>query len=152
MICILIRPHLNLPPLQALLKNAAQATLRLHRAERNDLTIVISDDEEVQTLNRDFRGVDAPTDVLAFPADERDPRRGRRYLGDIILSWPRLAQQAAEYGHSPSDEAQLLVVHAVLHLLGYDHDNAEAKARMWEAQDAVLDQIGLGQQKTTLRP
>ncbi len=144
-----IRSSLNVPPNAALLRKAARLTLHTHSAASAELTIVLTDDEEIRTLNRDFRGLDAPTDVLAFPADETDPQTGERYLGDIVISWERARQQAAEHGHSPEAEVQLLVVHGVLHLLGFDHEAPEERARMWTAQNAILDRLGIGHLKTT---
>ncbi len=143
MIHLEIHPFLGAPPSADLLKTAARTTLRTHSVSRSDLTIVLTNDEEIRALNRDFRGVDAPTDVLAFPADVTDPQTGRRYLGDIVISWPRAREQAATHSHSPEAEVQLLVVHGVLHLLGFDHDTPEAEARMWVLQEEVLARLGL---------
>ncbi|MCS7010925.1 MAG: rRNA maturation RNase YbeY, partial [Anaerolineales bacterium] len=108
-----------------------------------DLTVVLTDDREIRTLNRDFLGIDAPTDVLSFPADETDPETGRRYLGDVVISLQRAQQQATEGGHSLEDEVQLLVVHGVLHLLGYDHAEEEEKAHMWKLQTEILNILGV---------
>ncbi|CAG1012559.1 partial Endoribonuclease YbeY, partial [Anaerolineales bacterium] len=80
----------------ALLERAAQMTLEHVHAERSrsaDLTIVLTDDAQLHELNRDYLGVDAPTDVLSFPADEEDPETGIRYLGDILISIPRAKKQ-----------------------------------------------------------
>lgn len=109
-----------------------------------DITIVLTDDAQLHELNRDYLGVDAPTDVLSFPASESDPETGAAYLGDILISIPRAAQQAQAAGHPVEAEVQLLVVHAVLHLLGYDHAEAGEKARMWAEQAKVLERLGLG--------
>lgn len=130
-------------PDPALLERAAQATLDLQAALDADLTLVLTEDEQVRELNRLYRGVDAPTDVLAFPAGEPDPETGRLYLGDVILSMQRAAAQAAAGGHSLEAELQLLVVHGVLHLLGHDHAGGEDKARMWAAQSEVLERLGI---------
>jgi len=126
-----------------LLEQAALAALT-HQSAEGDLTIVLSDDEELHRLNRDFLGVDAPTDVLSFPASETDPETGAAYLGDIILSIPRADAQAQAAGHPLVDEARLLVVHGVLHLLGHDHAELEEKAKMWMAQAEIMDGLGLG--------
>ena len=87
------------------------------------------------------------TDVLSFPSDEVDPETGSQYLGDIIISIPRAAQQAQVGGHSLEAEVQLLVVHGTLHLLGHDHAEAEEKARMWAAQAEVMGRLGLSHVK-----
>jgi probable rRNA maturation factor len=129
--------------LGSLLENAARATLELSAAPDADLTLVLTDDEEIRALNRDFLGIDAPTDVLSFPADESDPETGRRYLGDIVISLPRAAEQAAAHGHAIEAEVQLLVVHGILHLLGHDHAEADEKKRMWAAQAQVLESLGI---------
>jgi probable rRNA maturation factor len=86
-------------------------------------------------------GIDAPTDVLSFPADLVDPDTRRRYLGDVIISLPRAEAQASENGQSLQDEVLLLAVHGVLHLLGHDHAEPEEKERMWAAQEAVLSHL-----------
>jgi probable rRNA maturation factor len=109
-----------------------------------DLSIVISDDAELQRLNQEFLGIDAPTDVLSFPGDEVDPETGDRYLGDIIISYARVKEQAAASGCDPQDELRLLVIHGVLHLLGHDHAEPVQKKVMWAAQREILDQIGIG--------
>ena len=125
-----------------LLEQAALAALT-HQAAEGDLTIVLADDEELHRLNRDFLGIDAPTDVLSFPASETDPETGAAYLGDIILSIPRADAQAQAAGHPLADEARLLVVHGVLHLLGHDHAEPDEKAKMWKAQGEVLEGLGV---------
>ena len=129
-----------------LLERAARAVLDLSGAPDADLTIVIMDDASIQSLNRDFLGHDAPTDVLSFPADEPDPETGRRYLGDVAISYARAEAQAHERGHALESEMQLLVVHGVLHLLGHDHAEAAEKARMWAAQAGALEQLGISPQ------
>ncbi|MCA1900347.1 MAG: rRNA maturation RNase YbeY [Chloroflexi bacterium] len=129
----------------ALLERAAQFTLESESSDLGaDLTIVLTDDDQLRRLNRDYLGVDAPTDVLSFPAGEEDPETGVRYLGDILISIPRAKRQAEAAGHPLEAEAQLLVVHGVLHLLGHDHAEADEKARMWRAQAEVMSKLGLG--------
>lgn len=128
----------------ALLERAARITLDLESAPVDaDLTIVLTDDAQLHELNLEYLGVDAPTDVLSFPASESDPETGIPYLGDILISIPRAAQQAQAAGHSVEAEVQLLVVHGTLHLLGHDHAEAEEKNRMWNAQAEVMSRLGL---------
>ena len=126
------------------IKQAAQATLK-HQSAEGELTIVLTDDARLKKLNRNYLGVDAATDVLSFPASEADPETGTRYLGDILISIPRADQQARSAGHSLESEVQLLVIHGVLHLLGYDHADAEEKANMWKVQAEVLESLGLSE-------
>ena len=126
-----------------LLEHAAQAVLDLSGVADGDLTIVLVDDLRIQALNREFLHNDAPTDVLSFPAEESDPETGRRYFGDVAISFARAAEQAAERGHAVEAEMQLLVVHGVLHLLGHDHAGAGEKAHMWAAQAQILERLGV---------
>lgn len=128
-----------------LIERAVNAALE-HQSQPLDseLAIVLTDDAKIQTLNRDYLGIDAPTDVLSFPASETDPETGVRYLGDIIISIPYAARSAEVAGHPVEAEVQLLVVHGVLHLLGHDHAKAKEKAKMWKAQAEILQSLGLG--------
>lgn len=134
------------------LQRAALATLIYQqrdqaRPTQYELTIVITDDDALQELNRRFLGIDAPTDVLAFPNDTRGPfvevPGYPYYLGDVVISLPRAEAQALEAGHTTDAELQLLVVHGVLHLLGYDDAEEEPRAKMWEAQAAILGALGV---------
>ena len=128
-----------------LLEHAAHTALE-HEGETLDaeLTIVLTNDARLQALNREYLGIDAPTDVLSFPASETDPETGARYIGDILISIARAEIQAAAAGHPLESEVQLLVIHGVLHLLGHDHAKETEKARMWKAQAEVLERLGLG--------
>ena len=131
---------------QNLLEDAVNAALAQEsESPDSDLSIVLTDDSRLQQLNRDYLGIDAPTDVLSFPASETDPETGVRYIGDILISIPRAQTQAETAGHPLESEVQLLVVHGVLHLLGHDHAESEEKARMWKAQAEILERLGLGQ-------
>ena len=130
------------------LHRAALATLIHQRVEELcEVAVVVTDDEALRELNRRYRGVDAPTDVLAFPDETQRPFVGApgfpRYLGDVIISFPRAEAQAAEAGHDVRAELQLLVVHGVLHFLGYDDVTDEQRARMWAAQADILQTLGV---------
>lgn len=116
-----------------------------------EVSILLTDDEGIHQLNHQFRGVDRPTDVLSFPQNEltpgafnsahveRAPETGRILLGDMAISLERTASQAEEYGHSFEHELQYLIVHSVLHLLGYDHvDEAGMKRQMRSREKAVM--------------
>jgi probable rRNA maturation factor len=107
----------------------------------SDLTILVDDDQRIQKLNNEYLSIDAPTDVLAFPADFTDPDTGHTYLGDVIISFPQAKSQANKRRHPVEAEIQLLVVHGVLHLLGYDHFESEDKEIMWSAQSQILSQL-----------
>ena len=111
------------------------------------LSVVITDDGAVRELNREFRNVDAPTDVLAFGTGEESDfvtAPGEpAYLGDVIISYPRAVIQAEEYGHSINRELALLTVHGVLHLLGYDHVDEVERTEMWARQNEILESLVL---------
>lgn len=140
----------------AAIRAAIVATLTAHTVADASLTVVLTTDEAVRALNAQFRGVDAPTDVLSFAARETQPDAPAlslpaelaaeidRYLGDLVIAYPYSARQAAHYGNSITAELQLLAVHGVLHLLGYDHQDAAAEATMWAQQEQVLAQFGHG--------
>ncbi len=144
MISVDINSEVSLPFPPALLHEAAERALQsLSMDEGASLTIVVGDDSLLQQLNHEFLGIDAPTDVLSFPSDEIDPETGSQYLGDIIISLERAQRQADAAGHPLASETRLLVVHGVLHLLGYDHAGLEEKKRMWLLQAQILDSLGL---------
>ncbi len=129
---------------EARLRAAALTVLQQQGAEPNAaVSLVLTDDAALQALNRTYRGVDAPTDVLSFEAHVPDPETGEMHLGEVLISVQRAAAQAARAGHSLDDELLLLTVHGVLHLLGFDHAETEEKARMWAAQRQALAAFGL---------
>jgi probable rRNA maturation factor len=127
------------------LRQVAEAVLR-HEGSCGQVTVVVTDDVGIQELNHDFLGINAPTDVLSFGAQEAAgpfvvaPEAGN-YLGDVIVSYPRAAAQAAEQGHPAGRELDLLVVHGLLHLLGYDHATEAEQAVMWARQDKILNSL-----------
>ncbi|MGQ9483288.1 rRNA maturation RNase YbeY [Chloroflexus sp.] len=134
----------------ALVERAAAAVLAAEQMpEGCEVGIRITTDDELHRLNRDFRGVDAPTDVLSFADDGNDSRfvaapNQPRYLGDIAISYQRVLAQAVEYGHSPTRELAYLTVHGVLHLLGYDHEQGPAEAaRMRAREEKIMTILGL---------
>lgn len=130
----------------AALEAAALATLRQQQVDPPAaLVILLTDDDIVQDLNATYRGYDEPTDVLSFGAEDDEgiwPPGEPRHLGDIAISVPQAARQAAQGGHALLAELQLLTVHGVLHLLGHDHETADDKAAMWAAQQTILTALG----------
>lgn len=106
------------------------------------ITIVFEEDELLHQMNKKFLDIDAPTDVLSFPAEYIDPETRESYLGDVLISVPRAIEQASAGDHSVEDELQLLVVHGVLHLLGYDHIEEKDKERMQVTQRTILRRLG----------
>jgi probable rRNA maturation factor len=130
------------------LRRAALQTLHHQQVEDGcELAVVVTGDEVLRELNHLYRGVDVPTDVLAFADDPSgqfiDAPGAPHHLGDVIISFPRAEAQAAEAGHAVQAEMQLLVVHGLLHLLGYDDQTDDTRAKMWAAQSDVLQTLGL---------
>ena len=108
-----------------------------------DVSIAIVGDRKIQQLNKRFRQIDAPTDVLSFSSDAVDPSTGVPYLGDIVISLPSAQRNALNSGHPLMDEMQLLIVHGILHLDGYDHDTKKNKDSMWKLQEKILTNLGI---------
>ncbi len=112
-----------------------------------EVSLVFTDSETVRQLNRDYRGVDKPTDVLAFymlPQRGVDssfalPPDGVTRLGEVVISYPQAIEQAKEQGHSPERELALLIIHGILHLLNYDHEEPEEESEMREKERELLE-------------
>ena len=112
--------------------------------------MLLTDDEGIRRINREFRGLDRPTDVLSFPMNdliagqfdpaqcERDPESGEILLGDMVLSIPRCEEQGEEFGHGYNREVQYLTVHSVLHLLGYDHVDEGPMKKQMRAREKLI--------------
>ncbi len=123
--------------------------------EEVEVSISFVDNKEIQNLNREFRNIDAPTDVLSFPMleyeegsdneaySEEDYIEAEIPLGDIVISTEKVIEQSKEYGHSQDRELAFLLVHGMLHLLGYDHMNAEDEQIMFKKQDEILDMLNI---------
>ena len=132
----------NRRSLRLLLQQAIRVALQSACSqEKATISLVLSDDAQLQELNRQYLGIDAPTDVLSFPSGEIDPETQQYYLGDVLISYPRAISQADAGGHPLEAEVQLLVVHGVLHLCGYDHGEPDEKAKMWQLQAEILRQL-----------
>ena len=146
MVNVLIADEFNELVQPEIFERAALAALQQQAVDSGqDLTVAVDDDARLHALNQEFLDIDAPTDVLSFPAGEGefDPETGTAYLGDIVISYPRALEQAIAAGHSVNDELMLLVVHGVLHLLGHDHAEPDEKAVMWAAQTEILQSLGV---------
>lgn len=112
-----------------------------------EVSLVFVDDDYIQQLNLEYRGMDAPTDVLSFALEEGEPMPdadGETILGDVVISLEKAEAQAVEYGHSFLREAAYLTVHGVLHLLGYGHDTVEERSIMRQKEEAALAVLDLG--------
>lgn len=132
------------PKWRALIRKSVQTALNYgYGGKAADVTVFLGDDAYLQELNRHFAGNDHPTDVLSFEAGFVNPEDNAVYLGDVAISLERAAQQAVEAHHSLEQEIQLLTVHGVLHLCGFDHATAEEKEHMWHVQAQVLRALGI---------
>lgn len=122
--------------------------------------VLLTDDEGIHAMNKEFRGIDRPTDVLSFPnvdyespadfsgiedreEDYFDPDSGELCLGDIVISIDKVYAQAEEYGHSPMREYAFLIAHSMLHLLGYDHMEPDEAKVMEAKQEEILKRLGI---------
>lgn len=134
----------------ALMRRCLERAAQLERVTTGEVSVTLLNDTAIQQLNRQYRHVDRPTDVLAFPmGDDSDAFEWTEesgfvpLLGDIFISAPRARAQAQAYGHSFSRELGFLLTHGFLHLLGYDHDTEQAEHEMIRKQEQVLSSIGL---------
>lgn len=124
------------------------------------VAVLLTDNDGIHAMNREFRGIDRPTDVLSFPnvdyklpadfsgiedmaEDYFDPDNGELCLGDIVINVDRVYEQALEYGHSPLREYAFLIAHSMLHLLGYDHMESDEAAVMENKQEEILKRLGI---------
>lgn len=107
------------------------------------VSIRITNNKEIQDLNHLYRDMNMPTDILSFAAGEFDPESGLTHLGDLVISYEKVMQQALEAGHSLSVEFALLAVHGSLHLYGFDHATKDDKKEMWEKQSLILANLSI---------
>lgn len=138
--------------LKILLRHAILETLDYEGHDKiTEVSVTFTDNEKIHALNKQYRNVDKPTDVLSFPLldteseeDELLPAELETMLGDIVISLEKAREQAEEYGHSFEREVAFLCVHSMLHLLGYDHERSEADDEdMCIRQKIIMDKLGL---------
>ena len=117
-------------------------TLKALKIDKDvSVTLRLTNNRLIRQFNREWLGVDAPTDVLSFENAYSDPENGEQYLGDILISFEKARKQAKESGHQVQDELEMLLVHGLLHLVGYDHDTRLNWEKMSQTQDAILGKI-----------
>lgn len=146
------------PSLIELLERILQEAAAMEGIQEGEVALTFVDNEQIHELNREYRGIDRPTDVLSFALnesveeeldilyeieDEQELDEMNDLLGDIIISTERAKEQADEYGHSLEREIGFLFVHGFLHLLGYDHQDEPSEQIMMDKQEAVLEKVGL---------
>ena len=111
------------------------------KLENTTFSIILTGDEEIRELNRDYRNIDKVTDVISFALNDNiDIKMPINALGDIFISIPQMQRQAKEYNHIAKRELSFLVVHGLLHLLGYDHQNEEEETLMINLQKEILNE------------
>ena len=127
------------------LDSLIERVLTREKATDSVFSIIFVDNEKIHELNKQFRGVDRPTDVISFALEDAEEEflSTIRVLGDINISIPKMQEQAKEYGHSEKRELAFLVVHGLLHLLGYDHQTEEEEKVMFQIQEEMLNEEGI---------
>jgi probable rRNA maturation factor len=124
------------------IEKAVDTVLKAEGAEGDfEVSVSFVTNEEIKTLNREYRNVDSETDVLSFPMDDDDEFDGIIILGDIVLSTQRIIEQAKDFGHSLEREMLYLTVHSMLHLLGYDHMDLEEKDEMRSREKEIMKEL-----------
>lgn len=126
---------------QARLKFIANTVLIYFGKNDFEFTISIVGEKKIRELNINFRSIDSITDVLSFSANEMNPETRKKYIGDVIISYPIAEKQSLSLHHQISDELGLLTIHGVLHLLGYDHESKEKEKKMFAVQSKFIQLI-----------
>ncbi len=142
---------------EALIKRVVEGCIDYEECPyESEVNVLFTDDEQIKQINKEYRGIDKPTDVLSFPSIEYDtpgdfsrledeyaqcfhPESGELLLGDIVISVDRAQEQSVEYGHSMEREIAFLIAHSMFHLFGYDHMEDEERLVMEKKQNEVLD-------------
>lgn len=149
-ISVLIEEGLEVEISTDWLYTVIERTLLAENAPVNvEISLVITGQERIQELNREYRGKDKPTDVLSFSMAEEKveeapfigPPDGLLHLGEVIISYPQAAVQAVEHGHSLKKEMTVLTIHGILHILGYDHENPEMEPLMSAREKDIIAEI-----------
>ena len=127
---------------------AAEKVGELYGVENGEVSVTLTNNEYIHTLNKQYRGIDRPTDVLSFALNESEEPVVEdgpdvNVLGDLVISVERAKEQAADYGHSVKREIAFLTVHGMLHLLGYDHMEEEDRIEMEAEQRFVMEKLGI---------
>ncbi len=119
--------------------------LKYLKLENVEFNVIIIDNEEIHKINKTYRGIDRPTDVISFALEDDDTfiKTDRRILGDIYISIDKAKEQAEEYGHKLLRELCFLTIHGILHLLGYDHMEPSDEKVMFELQERILSEYGI---------
>lgn len=128
-----------------LIENVIEETSNYLNVEESLVSIVLTDNKRIHEINKVYRNVDAPTDVISFAFQDEplNPSSDLTNLGEIYISLEKASSQAQEYNHSFERELSFLTVHGLLHLLGYDHMNETDEKEMFDLQDKILKNLGI---------
>lgn len=128
-----------------LIENVIEETSNYLSVEESLVSIVLTDNKRIHEINKVYRNVDAPTDVISFAFQDEplNPSSDLTNLGEIYISLEKASSQALEYNHSFERELSFLTVHGLLHLLGYDHMNETDEKEMFDLQDKILKNLGI---------
>lgn len=126
-------------------KKLINFALKYQKIKNSIFNVIIVDEKKIHQLNREYRNIDKPTDVISFALedDETFIKTDMRVLGDIYICLEKANSQAIEYGHSFLREISFLTIHGLLHLLGYDHMNEEDEKKMFKLQEMILNEYGI---------
>ncbi|HHZ06632.1 MAG TPA: rRNA maturation RNase YbeY [Clostridiales bacterium] len=144
--------------LRMLVRRCCNAVLKLEEFKGSaEISVTFVDNQEIKTLNKQYREKDSVTDVLSFVMGENgsydiDPETGAQILGDIVISMEKAQEQADRFDHSLQREVGYLTAHSVLHLLGYDHEDNMERVRMREKEELVMEQLGLPASSSYIAP
>lgn len=127
------------------LKDLLDYALNYMKIDNAEFNVIIIDNEKIHEINREYRGVDRPTDVITFALEDHKDIEFEdiRLLGDVYISIEKARSQAEEYGHSLKREISFLTIHGLLHLLGYDHMEEKEEKEMFKLQNEILDSYGI---------
>ncbi len=126
------------------LKKVIKRTMKHENVKNAYFSIIFVDADEIQNINKEYRGIDKVTDVISFAFEDNEKIKSKiRVLGDIYICIPRMIEQAENYGHSLKRELSFLTVHGLLHLLGYDHMEKEDEKVMFDLQERILNEEGI---------
>lgn len=127
------------------IRDIVKYTFKKLNVGKCEVNIIFVGINEIHEINKSFRGIDRPTDVISFALEDNDDMcmSDERILGDIYICMEKIHEQAKEYGHSEKREMAFLTVHGLLHLLGYDHMEKEEEKIMFNLQEEILDELGI---------
>ncbi len=137
---------LNIDPVfdtipEEFLRSTAETTMKIMSLEDNEVSLLITTNEKIRELNREYLKHDNPTDVIAFLMNEPNPESGGYYLGDVVISAEMAQEQSDDLGHSFKKEMAVLIIHGILHLAGFEDNEKTKKKEMIAMQHKILEKV-----------